>query len=226
MIRSLLINIVVVVSLFSQDSSSINIGFKGGLNFSYISGAHYDYSGNLNDNNFKFGFNFGVILDKKTKNPTSFQLELIYNKTGSKWGQPLIGFGYDGDYVIYELQYLTISTYFKLKSRIGNLFKDFDFALGVSYSYNISATQNWVLENSDFEGPSNIRDELNKHEIGIVYGVKFPFKNRNYYLNFMFYHALTTLYPDSYIGYMGDFGKKNQMRNNTFSISFDAFLFD
>ena len=224
MLRSVLINIAIVASLVAQDSSYISVGLKGGFNFSYISGSQHNYDGSLNDENPKFGFTYGIILDKKTKNLTSFQFELIYSETGSKWSQGLIP-GPSGNYVIYELKYLTISTYFKLKSRIGNLIKDFDFALGGSYSYNLSASQKWVLENSNFEGPSNIRDEIYKHEFGIVYGIKFPFKNRKHYLSFMFYLAITTLYPEPSGAYMWDFSNKGHMRNNTFSISFDFFLF-
>ena len=128
----------------------------------------------------------------------AYQFELLYNLTGSKWGQPLLGLGYDGDYVIYELRYLTLSVVGKLKSRIGNLIKDFDFVLGAAYSYNISAKQTWIIETSGESereiGSSNIRSKINLHEFGIVYGIKFPIKNRVYYLSILFYNVITPLY--------------------------------
>ncbi len=231
MIRTVIINLIIIASLFSQDTSSVRIGFKGGLNFSFIPTLNNQHSGfgSLNNANRKLGFNLGVILDRETNSPTAYQVELFYNETGSKWGQPLIGFliPYDGDYVIYELKYITISAYFKLKSRIGNLIKDFDFVIGASYSYNISTRQEWVVEYSNYDfivGPPDIQSEINRHEFGIVYGIKFPFKNRHFYLSFLFYNALTTLYPDTYSQYKDDFKYKYKMRNNTFSICFDVFI--
>jgi hypothetical protein len=227
MLRILLINLAIVISLLAQDSSSVNFGLKGGLNLSYITGGNNLHFGGLKENHSKFGFNFGLILEKRFIDPSSIQVEFLYNNTGSKWGQPFIALGYYGDYVIYELRYISLSVYYKLKSKIGNLLKDFDFVMGVSYSYNISATQKWVVEYCDYEfdaGPSNIRNEINHHEIGLGLGVKFPFSNRKYYLNFLFYHALSPLYPDTYERYKDDFNNKQDMRNNTLSICFDMFM--
>ena len=229
MIRIILLNLLIVSFLFPQDSSSFRICIKGGVNFSYITGAEKGYSDNhLNEDYSKIGFNFGVIADNKLDSMFTYQIELLYNLTGSKWGQPLIGIGYDGNYAIYELKYLTLSAVGKFKSRIGDLIKDFDFVLGVAYSYNIGAKQKWVVEISgDYEldlGPSDIRPKINLHEFGIVYGIKFPFKNRKYFLSVLFYNALTTLYSRPIPIYRDDFTNKLEMRNNSLSICFDLFF--
>jgi hypothetical protein len=147
---------------------------------------------------------------------------------GSKWGQPLIGMFYDGDYTIYNFKYVTISGVVKLKSRIGNLLKDFDFVIGMAYSFNISAKQKWVVDTSGDDqlevGPSDIRNTINRHEIGIVYGIKIPFKDRKYYLSLLFYNALTSVYSSSYPEYIDDYRNKTKMRNNSISIGFDIFF--
>ncbi len=227
MIRILVINLIISTILFAQDTMSLNIGLKGGLNFSYISGNN-GFSGHLNEYHSKQGYNFGIILDKRYSSESAFQIELLYNDTGSKWGQPFwLLTAYDGDYVIYELQYISLSAYVKLKSNIGTLFKDFDFIIGALYSYNLKARQKWVIEYYDYEfdsGPSDIRNEINKSEFGFVYGVKFPFKNRKYYLNFLFYHAVSPLYKERYTFYKDDFNEKQDFKNNTFSISMDVFF--
>ena len=233
MIRIILLNLLLVSFLFPQDSSSFRIGIKGGINFSDITGAEYRNSSNLNNNHSKFGFNLGIIADNKIDSMFTVQFELLYNLTGSKWGQPLIkigyvGIGYDGNYAIYELKYFTISVLGKFKSRIGNLIKDFDFVLGGSYSHNLSARQKWIVEiNGDYDfetGPSDIRSQINQNEFGIVYGIKFPFANRKYYLSILFYNAITTLYSRPIPLYKDDFTEKLEMRNNTLSICFDLFF--
>ena len=77
----------------------------------------------------------------------------------------------------------------------------------------------------DFEtGPSDIRSQINQHEFGIVYGIKFPFANRKYYLSILFYNALTTLYSRTIPLYKDDFTNKLEMRNNNLSICFDLFF--
>jgi len=220
--------LVLVNIVFPQDSSPFRIGIKGGLNFSTITGAERRYTGNLSENQNKLGYNLGIITDKKIDSMFAVQFEVLYNNTGSKWGQPLIGLGYDGDYAIYELKYLTVSAIGKFKSRIGDLIKDFDFVLGASYSYNLSARQKWVVEiygDYNFEtGPSDIRSQINQHEFGIVYGIKFPIAKRKYYLSILFYNALTTLYSRTIPLYKDDFTNKLEMRNNNLSICFDLFF--
>ena len=227
MIRILLINSIISVMLFAQDTTSMNFGFKGGFNLSYISGNN-ENSGKLNEDHSKLGYNFGIILDKRYSAESAFQVELLYSNIGSKWGKPFFSLkAYDGNYVIYELQYISLSAYLKLKSKIGKLFKDFDFVIGASYSYNLKARQKWIVEYYDYDfdsGPSDIRNDINHHEIGLIGGVKFPFGNRKYYLNILFYHAISTLYKEKYKYYKDDFNTKENMRNNTFSISMDVFL--
>jgi len=224
----LILNLFFFSFLFAQDSSSFRIGIKGGANFSHITGAEIRDGGNLNEHQRKFGFNFGIIADKNIDPMFAFQFEFLYNLTGSKWGQPLIPIAYEGDYVIYELQYLTLSVVGKLKSRIGDILKDFDFVIGAAYSYNISAKQKWFIESSGESeretGPYNIRPKINLHEFGIVYGIKFPIKNRKYYLSVLFYNALTSLYSVSINDYTYDFANKLEMKNKSLSICFDFFF--
>jgi hypothetical protein len=224
--RIIFLNIIIISSLYSQDSTSYNLGIKIGINLSYITGALHSQRVRLEKGYSKPGLCIGFIFDKKTNSPTSYQVELLYNKTGTMFGRGFIVFPPPGgDNVVYNLKYITLAGYFKLKSKIGDLIKDFDFVIGGAYSYNFVATQEWYIENFTFKGPKDIRNEINRHEVGIIYGIKFPFGNRKYYLNLLFYHGLTTLYPDSNTRPDGDFSSKRDMRNNTFSISFDAFLF-
>lgn len=225
MLRTILFILILFNSLISQDSKEYSFGLKFGFNFSHITGG-YSY-GKLNNAHKKPGINFGFIFHKRINELTSLQAEILYNEMGSKWGQPLICSVYDSDYAIYKFKYITIPVYYKCKSKIGNLIKDFDFVIGACYSYNFMAKQTWVVEVYDYTldvGPSDIRNEINIHEIGIIYGIKIPFKNRKYYLNFLFYNAISKIYHSTYKGYVNDFMDKNEFRNNTFSISFDYFL--
>lgn len=228
MIRVLFFNLFLFGLLFSQNFADIKLGIKVGLNFSDISGAQRVYSSKLSEPHKKLGGNFGIILNKPIDNTISLQLEMLYNEVGTKWGQPFFGLGYDGDYAIYNLKYFSFFGYYKLKSKIGNLIKDFDFVIGAAYSYNISAKQKWTVEVYDYNfetGPKDIRSEINQHELGYVYGLKIPFKERRFYLSLLFYNSISTLYPDSYTVYKDDYYNKEEMRNHTISLSFDYFIF-
>ena len=228
MIRAVFLNLFLLSLLFSQNTSDLKLGIKIGLNFSNISGAKRNYSGNLSDPHIKLGSNFGIILNKAIDNTNSFQFEMLYNDVGSEWGRPFFNLGYDGDYAIYELKYFSFFGYFKLKSKIGNLIKDFDFIIGAAYSYNFSAKQKWIVEVYDYDfetGPKDIRSEINHHEIGYIYGLKIPFKNRRLYLSLLFYNSISSLYSDSHTVYKDDFYNKEAMHNHTISLCFDYFIF-
>lgn len=213
--------------LFAQDTSSVRFGLKTGANFAFISGAKRQHYSDLSESFRKWGYIFGVVADFKLKELSSIQLELLYNDAGSKWGMPYWPGPQGSESAVYDLHYISLIGYIKLKSNIGSFLKDFDFAFGIAYSYNIRARQEWFMDTYSFyAGPMNIRGEINKHEFGIIYGIKIPYKSGSkLYLSLLFYNSLSNLYPWPYTKYEDDFYSKNNMKNNSFSVSFEYFLF-
>ncbi|WP_456443117.1 hypothetical protein [Caldithrix abyssi] len=115
---------------------------------------------------------------------------------GGSWGRYWLEF--DGDYVIYELGYVSLLPYYRLKSNVGHLFKEFYVILGTPISFLTDARQSWTIE-TDGEyyhldlGPDNLYPELNKFEVGLKYGLSLHFVGR-IYTDFIFYKSFTKLY--------------------------------
>ncbi|MBD3225519.1 MAG: outer membrane beta-barrel protein [Caldithrix sp.] len=209
---------------FSQMNSDYRIGGKIGMNISHIVRDESSRS-DFNDPYMKIGITFGFVVDKTINENTSIQGELVYNQVGSRWGNSM--FENPGhDHAVYNLEYVTIPIYFKLNSKIGDLFTDFDFLLGASYSYNISAKQEVTIESYDEidYGPKNIRDELNHNELGVLAGIKLPFYKDRIYFSLQYYWALTRLYHSPTIAYPDELQNKSEFKNRSFTISFDVFI--
>ena len=209
---------------FSQSLKDYRIGCKLGPNFSHIvrdESSRFRF----NDPFIKLGITFGLVIDKTINENTSIQGEILYNQVGSRWGKSL--FGGDLDYAIYNLEYISIPVYYKFKSRIGNLFTDFDFLLGISYSYNISAKQEVMIESNDEldYGPDTIRDEINVHEFGILTGIKIPFYKQRIFISIQYYWAITDIYQNRTISYPDELQDKNDFKNRNLSITFDFIIF-
>lgn len=116
--------------------------------------------GSLSQEEKKAGGRLGFIFSQQLDEINTLQLDLLYEEKGSAWGSPFYSIGYDGDYAFYNLTYLSTSLYFKMKSRIDTLLKDFDFMIGGAWPHNLYARQKWVIEDAinGFEtGPDDIR---------------------------------------------------------------------
>ena len=228
-----IIMLVLAAILFAsaQDSTGYRFGVAMGVNFSKIFTSDESVS-RIWPPTYKAGYTVGVIMEKQINRRTSFQFELLYREAGSKWGQPLFGLGYDGDYAIYKLRYISLPFYYKLKSNIGTLLKNFDFCIGLVYSYNIFAEKQFVEEfdpppgedGTYNPGPSNIRDEINLHEFGLTVGVKIPI-GADWSVSVTYYRALNELYKDKTIIYPDDLNNKDTFVNSNFSVSVEYFIF-
>jgi len=225
--RKLLLVILFVVQLvYAQESGDYRFGIKIGPNFSYL--ITYDNSPTGFEGPYtKLGICVGFIVDKTINEFTSFQAELIYNMVGSQWGKMFLEFSYEGNYVIYDLHYLSVPLYFKFKSNIGSILKDFDFMAGAVYSYNLRAEQDVYIEEEypvDY-GPTNIRDEVNHHELGIIAGIKIPSPGRKFALSIHYYWALTDLFSDPTVVYPHGLRHRDELINRNFSVSIEYFIF-
>ncbi len=205
-------------------------GLKIGGNFAHIVGAEQPNS-HFGEEHSKFGFALGGIFERNISKLISLEGELLYDSRGSKWGQQLIGLGDDGDYVIYNLKYISIPLYLKFSNDFGDFLDNFDFILGFNYSYNISAKQEVVIESDGtipgYEyGPENIRDDINKNELGVLLGIKIPYnkKRRKIYINVQFYWALTNLYKSDAVIYPDGVQNLDKLKNRNLSISFEYFF--
>ena len=204
--------------LQAQDSTRMHLLFKAGINANYFSGSYYqEYESHRAP-----GFKFGIGFELKSDDLNTAGLELSYNERNALWGRGFIDFS-GGDYVIYRLKYVSIKPYYRLKSNIGNLFKNFYVEIGMPLSYNLSARQEWHVEMDEFwgdweVGPENIRSEINKFEAGIFYALSFPFVGP-LSIDFSFYQAISHLYGKHKI-YEDDLKNKEDFKNHSFSVSF------
>ncbi len=216
--RTIVLILFLFAGLMAQKPSPYHWGIVMGFDFSTISGER---CGCWKEVHSRPGLRGGVFMEDRQSDLKTLHIGLLYNETGSKWGQPLFGLGYDGDYAIYSLTYISIPAYYKIKSHIGTL--KFDFIIGPMYSYNLSAKQEWVVEvDGPWDiGPDNIRKEIKRHEFGILYGAALPIKAGKINLNFLFYKAITKLYSTPIKTYANDFQDKYYFRNNTFSLGME-----
>lgn len=210
---------------FSQSFETYRFGVRAGSNLSIIVRDEISRT-QFNDPHYIMGYYFGFIFDKVINERTVLQGEILYNQVGSKWGGPFFG-AWDGDYAQYNLKYITIPIYFKLDSRIGNQFKDFDVIVGASYSYNIYARQKVVIESyTELNyGPDNLRGEINPHEIGILAGLKIPFVEGKIDVSIHYYWAITKLYGRKSKTYPDGLEDKSGFKNRNLSLGFDFFIF-
>jgi len=199
---------------YSQVANSYQFGVKAGANFSHIVRDEISKT-ELNESYMKLGFAAGVFVDKSLSEYTSLRVEFLYNQVGSNWGKNMFPQSQSGNYAEYDLRYLTIPVYFKLKSRIGNLLKDFDFMIGPCYSYNVYARQKVVIEAMDQlnYGPNNLREEINLHEFGVLTGIKLPFIGNKVSISLHYYWALTNLYSNETTTYPDGLDDKSSFKN-------------
>ncbi len=203
---------------YSQESGNYRFGIKIGPNFSHLI-THDNSSTGFKGPYTKLGFCIGFIVDKKINDFTSFQAELVYNTVGGQWGKQFLNFIYEGNYVIYDLHYLSLPLYFKFKSNIGAILKNFDFLAGPVYSYNIRAIKDYTY------GQTNMRDEVNRHELGIITGIKIPSPSGKFALSIHYYWALTDLFSDPTAVYPDELRNRDELMNRNFSVSIDYFIF-
>lgn len=202
--------------LQAQHSSKTHLFLKLGINANYISGPNCQ----IYEPHRYPGFNFGLGIEQKSDSLSTAGVELAYNARNAIWGRGFLGV--DGDYVIYTLKYLSIKPYYRLKSNIGGLLKNFYVETGFVLSYNIYARQDWTVEMDEFYdswevGPADIRPEINKLEWGIFYGISFPYFGP-VSIDFSFYHALSHLYGN-YKNYKDDLKDKSEFKNHSFIVS-------
>ena len=109
--KTLLICIVFIVPSMAQDDSTFFWGVKAGFTFSHIEGAGKRTAGKLNHPTKNTGIILGINFNRIINDRNTQQAELYFVHKGSKWGQPLIGLGYDGDYAIYNLEFFLSGNY-------------------------------------------------------------------------------------------------------------------
>ncbi len=213
--------IVLIHLAMAQNGSRFNVGVSLDANFSTISTEVCQRYKPYTIPNFKIG----ALVQFKHNEWIRSVVELAYNRLGSNWGKSFWGMA-GHDYGRYDLRYISLFTYQKYRSNIGNFLKNFDFIFGLVWSYNIYARQKWYVEwggDEPFDpGPETLND-LNKFELGYYYGVSFPyFKRVN--LKFTAYHAITTLY-NSYKHYKDDLILKSEFKNLALSVGIEFFIF-
>lgn len=223
--------LLLIAPLYSQNyfsDKTFHFGLKLGANFAHIVGTE-NSEGRFTEAHSKFGPAIGVIFDKKIGRLTSLQGEIIYNDVGSKWQQPWYGIGWSGDYAIYKLKYITIPIYVKISNELGGFLDNFDLIIGASYSYNISAKQEILIEADGYSpdyGPENIKDDINRHETGLLFGIKIPYnkKRRKIYINVQFYWALTHLYKSDAVTYPDGVQDLDKLKSRNLSVSLEYFF--
>ncbi|GEM_PF-3011337 len=212
-------------NLFKQNT--LRYGIKIGANFAHIVGA--DDDGMFTEEHSKFGPALGVTAEKELGRLLSLQGEILYNDVGSKWQQPLLGIGYDGNYAIYYLKYISVPLYLKIRNDLGAFLDNFELIAGAAYSYNISAKQKVVIESDGYTpdyGPLNIRNDINRNEYGILFGINIPYnkKKRKINITVQFYWALTNLYKSDAKTYPEGLQNLGQLKNRNLSINFEYFF--
>ncbi len=204
----------------AQDFSKFDFVVNFGINASYVGGTSCQkYEPHRYPE-----LHFGLAIEKENKFSDFGGIEISFEGRGGIWGthffEPV-----DGDYVIYFLNYISLTPYYRLKSNFGHLLQNFYVILGTPISFLTYARQEWVIELSGpFEdgaeypdtGPDNLFPELNKTEIGLKYGLSFPYFG-HLALEFIFYKALTKLYKSGYTMHKDDLRNKDEFRNNSFT---------
>lgn len=89
MTKYLLIILSILIFLNHPLFSQPHFGIKYGANLSYIIGGNYSGSGNLNEEHFKYCNNLEIFYSNNFNEDQSFQVDILYNEKGSKWGQIL-----------------------------------------------------------------------------------------------------------------------------------------
>ena len=219
--RTYILLILSIAFLQAQDSLKFDFVVNLGINASYVEGvACQKYEPHRYP-----GFQFGLAIEKENKFSDFGGIEISFEGRGGIWGarffEPV-----DGDYVIYNLNYISLTPYYRLKSNIGHLFQNFYVILGTPISLLTYARQKWVIEwsgpyddETDYPdtGPKNLLPELNKTEIGLKYGLSFPYFG-HLAVEFIFYQAITKLYKSGYEMHKDDLNNKDEFRNNSFTV--------
>jgi len=160
-------------AMAQSDNPGPKFGIKGGLNASQLIVDHPNVEGE----NMKIGFNFGVFAKVPITRFLAVQPEVLYTSGGSKLsygGSDLENvFGIEPGEVRFNLNYVQVPV--ALAVNIGPL----NVHAGPYISYLLSANVT-DLEYSDLEG-TEVReldtDDFNKIDYGIVAGVAFDVQN-------------------------------------------------
>lgn len=221
--KILFISFLLVGVLKAQDSSKFNFVINLGLNAAYVSGAACQ---KYEPHRYP-GLHFSFAMERENQFSDFAGIEIAYEGRGGIWGKHFLEF--DRDYVIYYLSYVSITPYYRLKSNIGHLLQNFYVILGTPISILTDARQNWGIEwsgpyedeNAYYDtGPDNIYPELHKTEVGLRYGLSFPFVG-GLSIEFIFYKAITKLYKSGYKMYKDDLIHKYEFKNNSFTVRLD-----
>lgn len=136
-------------------------GIKGGLNMSNL------YSGEVDDNNMRLGFNLGVFGRSDIEKPLGFQVELLYSTKGNTTNYSAFG-GLIDQEVDFALNYLEVPVMASIRIGEGAL----ELQAGGYVGYLLSST---VSSNGDLGSSSDelAKDNFTSMDAGLVAGAAF-----------------------------------------------------
>lgn len=215
--KQLLLSLLLFFSLVNaQDSSNVDFLVSFGINSSYVAGQ--GCQGKYEPHR-RPGLHLSFAFERENRFSDYAGIEVAFEMRGGQFGRGFLDLG-GGDYAVYDLNYLSLTPYFRFKSKISHLLSNFYVVLGFSFSLALDAKQNWVVETDegwDYEmPPENFYDEISKKEIGLRYGLSFPVSS-SWLLDVLYYKSLTELYSECKI-YEYDLNNKCDSKNYSLTV--------
>lgn len=161
----LLLTLSLVTFAYSQEQAT-TIGLKGGLNIGFLNGQDSDIENT--DTEVRLGLNAGAYGEIALHPIFTLQPEVVYTQKGEtvEAGGDVLG----GTWNI-ELSYLEIPVLAKVYFPVETATRPFVYA-GPFLGFNLSAESDDIYQFAgfDFTGESNLEDEVNTTEVGVVAG--------------------------------------------------------
>lgn len=166
--KVLFIAVIAMFGLSSINAQNVRLGAKAGVNFATFSGDDTD------DMDYVTSFHAGIVSEVMISNRFSFQPELLYSKQGASDT-------YEDEFgkleTTYDLSYLNMPLMIKFYIAEG-----FSIQAGPQIGLLLDAELESDITNKldptrNLETTENIKDELNKTDYGVNFGITYQFDN-------------------------------------------------
>lgn len=209
--------------LFTSPLLLANDGFEygiaGGLSFASIPGGQVLTVRQMDTPRRKMGLLGGIFVEwERSKNSRTVAELALINK-GSNWIRPMIAFGYDGNYVVYDITYLQLTVLNAIK--ICGCNKSVYLVLGGYGGLTTSANDEWVFELAPAgELPdNNLRDDINGYDYGLSIGIRLPIGMTNHYLQARLDWGLPSINSGFAKRAPTDFSEKDAQKNRAIIVN-------
>ena len=196
--KKIILSVAAVFAFGFANAQETKFGVKGGLNLA-------NFSGDVEDNSSKIGFNVGGFVEIKVSDKFAIQPELLFSTQGAKFEESGSGFSYESKY---NLSYLNIPVMAKYYAA-----DKFSLEFGPQIGFLTSAKDDYTATESGVtvSGNEDIKDIFESVDFGVNFGAGYDF-TENLSVGLRYNLGLSNIAKT-------EAGDDTKISNNVFSLS-------